>query len=114
MSYIYLGSPYSDERTAVQRTRYLQAAEVTAKLLMKGIHVYSPIVHCHELAVRFTLPGDFAFWKKYNLAMLSKASGLAILELPGWETSRGLSEEIRYANSNSIPLQRIEYPLKIK
>ena len=112
MSYIYLACPYSSKHASIRHKRYLQVAEVTAELLIKNIHVYSPIVHCHDIACRFNLPGDFNFWMKYNYAMLSKASGLTILELPSWEKSKGLRAEIEYATSHSIPIQRLAYPLE--
>lgn len=113
MPYTYLACPYSDKLASVRQTRYLQVAEVTAKLLLKDIHVYSPIVHCHDLALRFKLPADFTFWCKYNYAMLAKASSLTLLELDGWETSKGVQAEIQYATNNSIPIQRLPYPLEV-
>ena len=109
MAYIYLGSPYSDKSKLVQHTRYLQVSKVVADMLCQGIHVYSPIVHCHELAKRFRLPGDFGFWCKYNFAMLEQASAFHILELEAWNSSKGLREEIKFAVAQAIPIIRIAH-----
>lgn len=114
MSFIYLACPYTDKSELIQHKRYLQVAEVTAQLLCRDIFVYSPIVHCHELAKRFRLPGDFAFWKAYNYAMLGEASALHILELEGWNASKGLKAEIQFAIDKSIPIVRLPYPLGVK
>ena len=114
MSYIYLASPYSDKSETVRHERYLKTAEATAQMLLQGLHIYSPIVHCHELAKRFQLPGDFDFWNKYNFAMLGEASALHILELPGWNKSKGIHAEIQYALRLSIPIRNIPYPMEVK
>lgn len=106
MAYIYLGSPYTDKSKLVQHNRYLQVSRVVADMLCHGVHVYSPIVHCHELAKKFRLPGDFDFWCAYNYAMLEKADAFHILELDGWNDSRGLKAEIKFALKKAIPIMR--------
>lgn len=111
MSYIYLGSPYSDPDEAKQYMRYRNAGRATAHLLRQGIHVYSPIVHCHHLAHDYGLPKDFEFWKEYNKAMLEKADMLMILKLNGWKESVGLDGEIAYATRQSIPIEFLDWPL---
>jgi hypothetical protein len=93
MSYIYLASPYTHPQKEVMHARYLAVAAECAKLLKEQDWTYSPIVHCHELARLHSLPTDFEYWKRYNWAMLSSASTLYILAIPGWELSRGVSAE---------------------
>lgn len=103
MSYIYLGSPYTHKDPAVMEQRYRITEAVTAYLLLSGVHVYSPIVHCHTMAVRYNLPRDIEFWRAYNFAMLEPASEFHTLVLPGWEDSRGLKEERVFAYQHKIP-----------
>jgi len=111
MAYIYLASPYTHKSELIRHKRYLEVAEVVARYLRKKLHVYSPIVHCHEIAKRFSLPKDFEFWSEYNYAMREQASCIHILELDGWMESRGVKAEIRYAMRNKIPLHMIPHPL---
>jgi len=85
--------------------------QVAMQLLKEEIWIYSPIVHCHEMAERHKLPKDFAFWEKYNRAMLETADGLYILQLDGWELSKGLQSEIKFATKLNIPLTFLPYPL---
>lgn len=92
--YIYLASPYSSPDPLIRKTRFLLAEQVTAAMLTRREWVYSPIVHCHELAMRHELPGAFAFWKDYNFAMLQQATALIVLAIPGWKESRGTQAEI--------------------
>lgn len=112
MAYIYLASPYTDKNPLVRQTRYNQVAQTVVQLLNKNIFVYSPIVHCHEIAKRYSLPKDFKFWQNYNYAMLRQAAALHIVKLEGWEDSEGVKSEVRYALEHGIPVAHLPYPLE--
>jgi len=109
MSFEYLGSPYTypsenkEIKSKMQRARYHAVMVRTVSMLKEGIHVYSPIVHCHVLAMLHDMPTDAEFWKEYNYAMLSKASKFHLLMLPGWDESLGLRGESEHARACSIP-----------
>ncbi len=94
---IYLAQPYTDPDTRVRESRYDAALRVTADYTKLGFLIYSPIVHYHNIAVRFHLPGDFTFWRELNFRALSRCSEIWILPLEGWEKSLGLRAEIREA-----------------
>lgn len=94
---IYLASPYSHPDELIRRTRFMLAEQATASLLRRGIWVYSPIVHCHELASKYNLPGDFDFWSKYNIDMIRRCDSFAILDIPGWQESKGVQGEWEFA-----------------
>lgn len=102
---IYLASPYSHHDPLVMRTRFLLVEQETALYLNKGIHIYSPIVHCHELAHKYSLPKDFAFWMNYNLDMLRRADALWVLVIDGWQDSRGVRTEIQAAEAVRMPVE---------
>lgn len=95
--YGYLASPYSDPNPLVRELRYLKTAEVVRTLLQTGVHVYSPIVHCHELAKIWDMPRESHFWDAYNYTMLEAAKNLFILRLEGWSRSVGLNKEREWA-----------------
>lgn len=101
---IYLASPYSDPDPFMVKTRFLLAQQCTAELLKQGIFVYSPIVHCHELAWAYNLPGDFAFWKAYNFDMLRRADMITVLKITGWDKSVGVSQELEAAKYIGLPV----------
>jgi hypothetical protein len=104
MSFIYLASPYTDHDPLIVQQRFELAEEAVAEMLRIHMPVYSPIVHCHELAKKFNLPKDFEFWKEYNLSMLEAARELHILRLPGWKESRGVRAESNFALMHGIPV----------
>lgn len=101
---IYVGSPYTHPDPAVREARYQQTLAFTAHHMLRGLPIFSPIVHCHPLALAFRMPGDFHFWRDYCLALLSRATELWVLQLPGWEHSVGLTAEVDFANENMIPV----------
>ena len=89
--------------------RYQHTMEVTACLLSQGLIVYSPIVHCHELAKVHGMPTDAQFWWRYDRAMLALASELRLLKLDGWQQSVGMRKEARFAIEREIPITYINY-----
>lgn len=101
---IYLASPYSHESRYVMQARYLAVCEATAALLRQRQMVYSPIVHCHELARMFDLPEDFEFWKEYNLHMIKRADTFGILKIEGWKESKGVQGELEFARRQELPI----------
>ena len=109
MSYIYLASPYSDPDPLIRELRHYQAMRATADLLRAGRYVYSPIVHCHELAKKYALPTHFDFWQNYNFAMLRAASFFAILQADGWKDSLGVLAESNEATR--LNLDRMYIPV---
>lgn len=104
---IYLASPYSHPDELQQRTRFMLAEQATAKMLSDGRIVFSPIVHCHAIAVKYTLPTDFTFWQRYCIGMLTKASEFAILDIPGWRESKGVIHELSVARAMQLPVYMI-------
>jgi hypothetical protein len=105
--YIYLASPYSSTNPGLVQFRYTETERVTAELLMYGIPVYSPIVHCHHLATAHGIPTDAEFWYRYNMRMLSPAKKLLVLKLDGWEKSIGIRGEMDYARTHGKPIMYI-------
>lgn len=94
---IYLASPYSSPDPKIRQARYELTCEAVVNFLHRDFHIYSPIVHCHEIAQLGNLPTDFAFWRAYNFNMISCSRKLFVLCLPGWKESIGVINEIEYA-----------------
>jgi hypothetical protein len=102
---IYLASPYNDPSPFIRAQRHLAALEATALLLIQRQWVYSPIVHCHEIARNHGLPTGHDFWLEYDFHILERCDRLLILNIPGWSKSLGVGEEMAFAKSRNIPMQ---------
>ncbi len=109
-SFAYLGSPYSHPEPSVREVRFKLALQATAELLHQRCWVYSPIVHCHQLALEHQLPFEFEFWRDYNFAMLAHAETMLVLALDGWRQSKGLQAEIGFCQlqGKQIQLARLD------
>ncbi len=96
---MYLASPYTHMDKEIQHMRYLAVRDTAAHLMRNDVLVFSPIVHCHPMAVSCGLKGDISFWREYDFALIAALPQFGILTLPGWEKSEGIEEEQAYAVS---------------
>lgn len=108
MAYFYVASPYSSPDQTIMHERFLVVERYVANALKHKHFVYSPIVHCHELARRHVLPTDHEFWSYYNFSMITPSAGLEILKMPGWDVSKGVTSEKRFAEAWQIPITYVE------
>lgn len=90
---IYLASPYSHPDPTIVLTRYLLVMQATSALINARKFVYSPILHCHELARIHSLPTNFDFWQHYNINMIKRCDQFRVLKIPGWDESKGVKGE---------------------
>ena len=122
--YHFLAQPYTDKDPKVMEERY--------EFVLKFLHVYhkpeyrlyfSPIVMCHNVAVRYDLPRDFEYWKLHNRIFMDSAIGMEVLCIDGWDKSVGVRGELEYMitkgkpiilsyftdNHDPVPATKIEY-----
>ena len=92
---IYLASPYTDESLKVMRQRFLTTRKVAAKLLARGLLVFSPLVYSVQMEKQ--VGKNWQAWQAFDCSMLDWCDELWILDLPGWMTSQGVREETIYA-----------------
>ena len=95
--YIYLASPYSHELPEVREQRFREAQRAAAWLFVKGIWVYSPIAHWHDITKWHSLPTHAEPHKAANDAFQAKATATYVLCLEGWASSKGVKGEIEFA-----------------
>lgn len=101
---IYLASPYSHSDPAVMQQRYEAMVQVVNHFYRQNIRVYSPIVHNHPVAVLGGLPRTWEFWEGIDLDMLARCDEFCVIQLPGWETSKGVAAELEFAKRYQIPV----------
>jgi hypothetical protein len=94
MSYLYLATPYS-KFPGGNVAAFTMACRATAKLLRAGIDVYSPVVHCHAIAIHGGIdPFDWEFWMNVDRPFVEAAAGLIVYRIESWELSAGIAAEI--------------------
>ena len=105
---IYLASPYSHRDPIIRQRRFDLAVDYVSIVMLRPQAIYSPIVHCHPVALKHKLPKGWDFWKLHDLAILRHADELQILCIPGWQDSVGVRNEINFAMSAGIRIAYIE------
>lgn len=101
MARIYLAAPYSDDPLR----GYVESSKAAARLMDAGNVVFSPLSHSHPISHHGKLdPMDHAFWLHQDLSWLRECDVLMVLQLPGWEISKGVRREIDYAGTLQIPV----------
>jgi len=94
---IYLASPYSHPQNKVREFRYQEICRIAGKLMLQGQHVFSPIAHCHQIAIWSNLPTDAKWWYKWNLHFILQSEELWVVMMEGWNTSKGVAQETKLA-----------------
>jgi len=117
---IYLASPYSHPESAQRELRYKGVCQASLSLNAEGIPNISPIAHWHPVAEDQGLETDANTWAEINKGWLARCSCLAILALPGWESSKGVLLETAWADSFGIPVvilrpeERVKWVQRLK
>lgn len=94
---LYLASPYAHENDAVREERFNKVTEAAGILISHGYLVYSPITHCRPIAKAVELPRGWEFWQKQDEAFLQCSWAIAVLCIPGWRSSVGVTAELKIA-----------------
>ena len=102
---IYLAGPYSHEDPKVREQRFEALTKKAAELMIDGLVIFSPITHGHAIADRHDLPLDFQWWQNQCLDILSRATSMVVLRLPGYDESKGVSAEIAHAERLNIKIE---------
>jgi nucleoside 2-deoxyribosyltransferase len=93
MKKIYLACPYSIFPEAC----FIEANRKAAQFMLEGNIVFSPISHGHSITKQESLLNSHEFWMMQNLSFIDWCDELYVLQLPHWETSKGVKTEIEYA-----------------
>lgn len=103
-SRIYLASPYTHTDPVVMQTRYELALYAASVLANCGYIVYSPITYTHVMATRYNIqPTNSDWWIDFDESFIKNwATVIAVLMIPGYKTSSGISREIGMARDAGL------------
>ena len=102
---IYLAIPYTHEDPAVMDARAAVADHVAALLTDIGYQVYSPISGWHHIAKKYSLPTDHEYWTRLNHRMMLNSDRVLVIMLYGWKESKGVQDEIAFAERFGIEVK---------
>ncbi len=104
---IYLASPLAHSSAEVREARLEAVRHVCGKMINEGRIVLSPLVYAGELAQRgYHAPQG---WYAWDLQFLARSDELVVLQLPGWEDSKGVLVEIAAAQALHLPIRLMPF-----
>jgi hypothetical protein len=107
----YLATPYSKYEAGLHRA-FIDASHAAADVMRQGRNVYCPIAHSHSIATYGGIdPYDHDVWLAQDKPFMDAAVGLIVVKMPGWETSYGISEEIKVFTAAGKTIEYMEWPL---
>jgi len=106
---VYLAVPYSHNEEAVREKRFEMVNKVAGKLINRGEYIYSPISHCHPIALVEDLPKDWEYWEGYCRAFMNCCGKMYVLMIDGWTESTGVRAEIKIAQELGIEIVHVFY-----
>ena len=114
---IYVASPYTYHpetpnckggpriKEMVEKRRYEQVLEFTARLFKDDVNLFSPVVYSHHIVqISSMLGGEWEAWQAFDELMIRKSDALIVLCLDGWKESVGVSAELERADNIGLPL----------
>lgn len=108
----YFASPYSHKDEKIQHDRYLMQGEIAASLIKEGFILLQPIEMCHNLSLRFGLPGGYEFWKRRDRTFIDRCEATIVCDMPGWKESIGVQDEIQYTKEQGKKAYLYNYGIK--
>ena len=103
MTYWYLATPYAHPERKVRAARAIAAGRLCSKMLSEGRPTFSPVAHGHM--VRDLVPDwTHTEWLAFDELFLRPAAGLIFCMMPGWQESKGMDWEYKWATAHKKPV----------
>jgi nucleoside 2-deoxyribosyltransferase len=105
---IYLAAPFTHPAQIVQADRVRSATAMAARLAFAGHPVYSPITHGYALQDYLPeLPHEW--WMEQCLPFVARAQAVLVLQLQGWDESKGVAIEVLAARMRGVPVAGLTF-----
>ena len=102
--YLYLATPYSQYEGGLDCAAAV-ACRYAGRLIQLGLPIFCPIAHSHGIAEEAGLPYcDHNIWLPLDRVFIKHAAGLIVLQMAGWEVSRGVRQEIKWFEEAGKPI----------
>ncbi len=113
VQFVYLSAPYTSSEADLRDLRARVCAQAMADLIEAGQCVICPVVMNHEalriLDDRRSGPNS-VYWSSLETRLAETCDELVVLQLPGWEGSRGVAREVELFRMRGKPIRFISPP----
>jgi Domain of unknown function (DUF1937) len=102
--FIYVATPYTRAPGGLDAA-FNAACEATGALIKQRIPAFSPIAHCHPIAIAAGIdPTDHKIWLPADAPLMAAAAALLVVKLPGWDESYGVQQEVKVFTAAHKPV----------
>lgn len=112
----YLATPYTTNSASLRLDRVEMAMRMTARLVSRGLNVFSPIA-AHHPVTDFMLDTEVpthAGWMDICYGMLDRCDGLIVSTMDGWFESKGVRMEIdRWQRTKGVQHMLYVSPIRV-
>lgn len=106
----YLATPFFHENPVIMERRFEVVNQIAAELMKQREHVFSPISHSYPIAKLGGLPKDWNYWQSFCIHTLKFCTKLSVVMQDGWRQSKGVTEELKIAQTMNMPITYITIP----
>lgn|SRR5574343_574904 len=108
---IYLAGPYSSDDPKILTKRWKMYNKISSTLISnKDVYVFSPITYSHPIVHQKNFNKDFwtyEYWMPFDKHMLAVCDEMWIVDIEGWDKSKGVLDEIEFAKANNIKIKMV-------
>lgn len=98
---LYLAQPYVHPYLPIREKRYKEGLHALYLLQKQGEFVYSPIVHWHNVDVKYNREVPRGYLMEHSKWMVKLCAVLLVLDISGWKESDGVYQEWQWARGYS-------------
>lgn len=108
---ILISGPYSSLDIEEKNFRIKATGKACVKLLSDGKIAISPLLYGLAVIEKSgeKLPDTYEFWQEFCRSFVRTADTMYVLNLPGWDTSTGVADEIDEARKINIPIYLVHF-----
>jgi len=109
LGFWYFCHPYSAETEEGRIANYELCCRRSAKLVLKGHNIFSPIVHSHSIEIaspemlKWPIDKRWQFWMDIDFAILEYVGFTGVILGPEWGKSNGCQREYDWFLSHVRP-----------
>lgn len=107
--FYYFVHPYSANTKEKRIENYNLCCRRSAKIILKGYNIFSPIVHSHPIEMacpemlKWSVEERWKFWIALDMAILKYVGFTGVILAPRWDNSIGCRREYAWFLSHQKP-----------
>lgn len=111
---IAITGPYNHQDPMVKEERVNIITSACLTLLLSGKTAITPLTYGlmlieHSKKKGVEIPDTFNYWEKFCLDFIESSDEVYVLNIDGWEDSKGVAAEIAKAKECNIPVYLVEH-----